>query len=81
MAGGYLIGATAGGGSTVNDGTIFQLIHTKAGWTYKTLHSFAGGPSDGATPNGGLIFDAKYNLYGTTRSGGTGYGTVFSITP
>ena len=35
------------------------------------LYSFTGG-SDGANPQGGLIFDAKGNLYGTTNGGQKG---------
>jgi len=49
------------------------------------LHGFAGG-TDGSHPDGGAIFDAKGNLYGTTCTGGYGeglggYGIVFKITP
>jgi uncharacterized repeat protein (TIGR03803 family) len=48
--------------------------------SYQLLHSFAGAPSDGATPWASLI-DVNGTLYGTTGSGGTrNYGTVFSIT-
>jgi uncharacterized repeat protein (TIGR03803 family) len=32
-------------------------------------------------PNGGLIADSAGNLYGTTRFGGNGYGTVFELSP
>jgi uncharacterized repeat protein (TIGR03803 family) len=44
------------------------------------LHSFAGGPSDGAVPQAGLIADSSGNLYGTTREGGSG-GVVFKLSP
>jgi uncharacterized repeat protein (TIGR03803 family) len=47
------------------------------------LHSFGNG-TDGATPQGSLIFDAAGNLYGTTYSGGSAYefgGTVFELSP
>ena len=41
------------------------------------LHSF-GTTGDGSGPNGGLIFDANGNLYGTTAGGGAnGKGTVY----
>ena len=44
------------------------------------LHSFAGPPTDGANPVGGLVRDNLGNLYGTTYTGGThGAGTVFKI--
>ena len=35
---------------------------------YKVLHNFTG--SDGAGPYGGVIFDQKGNLFGTTAGGG-----------
>jgi uncharacterized repeat protein (TIGR03803 family) len=42
----------------------------------------AAGPNDGAGPNGGLVFDAAGNIYGTTGVGGSGGGgTVFELTP
>ncbi|HTR25001.1 MAG TPA: choice-of-anchor tandem repeat GloVer-containing protein [Terriglobales bacterium] len=47
--------------------------------TEDVLYSFAGAP-DGATPNSGLIRDARGNLYGTSFGGGNlGYGTVFKL--
>ena len=47
---------------------------------YKVLHKFTG--QDGQHPYAGLIFDAKGNLYGTTRDGGSkDFGTVFKLTP
>lgn len=48
--------------------------------TYSVIHSFAGGSTDGAVPNGDLIQDAAGNMYGTTEYGGTGFcGTVFKL--
>ena len=46
--------------------------------TFSVIHSFAGG-SDGASPSAGLIIDQGGNLYGTTLSGGAGFGTVFRL--
>jgi uncharacterized repeat protein (TIGR03803 family) len=44
------------------------------------LHNFNNGKSDGAFPSGGLIVDAKGNLYGTTAEGGRfGLGTIFKM--
>jgi len=44
------------------------------------LHSFTGGPTDGASPYSRLIRDAAGNLYGTTSFGGAfDYGTVFKL--
>jgi uncharacterized repeat protein (TIGR03803 family) len=47
------------------------------------LHTFVNG-SDGSAPSGGLTFDTKGNLYGTSSAGGVGEfadGTVFEMTP
>jgi hypothetical protein len=73
-------------------GTVFELIPPKtqgSSWTEKVLYRFQGG-SDGASPQAGLVIDAKGNLYGTTAYGGssnctwswvTGCGTVFRLSP
>ena len=104
---GNIYGATlfGGGYGHCNDfygfcGTVFELIKpkTKGGaWTEQVLHSFRGTDlnvltGDGANPNGGLIFDAKGAIYGTTNAGGNsvpvcgnkaplGCGTVFKLVP
>jgi uncharacterized repeat protein (TIGR03803 family) len=97
---GNLYGATlfGGGKGTTCDpyyqycGTVFKLSPPKqkgGQWTEKVLHSFAGG-TDGANPNGGLVFDKQGVIYGTTYSGGNqnckysnevGCGTAFKLTP
>ena len=70
-------------------GTIFELSppETKHGkWTEKVLYSFKSG-TDGASPNGGLVFDDKGAIYGTTYGGGNesgecgtgGCGTAFEL--
>ncbi|MGA8491483.1 MAG: choice-of-anchor tandem repeat GloVer-containing protein [Terriglobales bacterium] len=47
--------------------------------TYKVLHTFKFGEG-GIGPYGGVILDAKGNLYGTTGGGGpSGNGTVFKL--
>jgi uncharacterized repeat protein (TIGR03803 family) len=44
------------------------------------LHSFAGAPNDGDTPEAGVRMDAKGNLYGNTTVGGaTNYGAVYRL--
>jgi len=80
-AAGNLYGTNAGGGA-YGYGVVFT-IYTNCSWEcYAVLHSFAGAPSDGATPYAGLVWDAKGNLYGTTYAGGAyGYGVVFELTP
>ncbi len=73
-------------------GTIFKLSPptTKSGkWKEKVLYSFKSS-TDGANPNGGLIFDSKGTIYGTTYFGGSqgckldqgiGCGTIFQLSP
>ena len=97
---GNLYGATYyGGGFGVCDqgiypycGTVFELSPPKAkggAWTEKVLYSFKSG-TDGANPNGSLVFDKQGALYGTTYFGGNqgcpqdagvGCGTVFKLSP
>lgn len=71
-----LYGTTSSGGSS-DDGTVFQI---STDGSYTQLHSFSGSPTDGAEPYASLI-DVDGILYGTTHSGGVGYGggTVFSV--
>jgi len=87
---GNLYGATSQGG---NDwGTVFELTPQSGGWTKSSIYVFQGkSEDDGSAPSGGLIFDAKGNLYGVTSYGGAGdckldgypvgCGTVFELTP
>jgi uncharacterized repeat protein (TIGR03803 family) len=85
---GVIYGTTDGGGGASCQGsgcgTAFALeppARTGGAWREKILHRFIGG-NDGETPNGGLIFDAKGALYGTTINGGPGFfGTVFKLSP
>jgi len=79
-ASGNLYGATSRGGTNLK-GTVFKLTPTAgSGWTETLLYSFFG-ESDGGDPLHDLTFDAVGNLYGTTRVGGLGGGTVFEIAP
>jgi uncharacterized repeat protein (TIGR03803 family) len=82
---GNLYGATwfgGGKGTTCNQfyggncGTVFELSPpTKKGgaWKEKILRHF-GGATDGANPNGDLVFDGTGAIYGTAVSGGYGNG-------
>ena len=73
---GNLYGTTYLGG-TSGAGTVFKV--NKAGGV-TVLYNFTGG-SDGGFPLGGLVRNAKGDLYGTTRSGGDlGNGSVFRLT-
>jgi uncharacterized repeat protein (TIGR03803 family) len=85
-ASGNLYGTTANGGA-YDEGTVFELTRNQDGfWTEMLLHSFddngENGDNDGIGPQGGVIFDAAGNIYGTTASGGArdGGGAVFEIT-
>jgi len=78
-AAGNLYGTTAGDGHGY--GNVFKLTPSSGGWTYTDLYDFTGG-SDGWYPEGGVVMDAKGNLYGTTSAGGAyGYGVVWEIAP
>jgi len=86
---GNLYGVTTYGGLN-GLGTVFKVDATGQ---EMVLHTFTGGPTDGAKPTAGLAMDASGSLYGTTFSGGDGpaavcgtgvprgCGTVFKITP
>jgi uncharacterized repeat protein (TIGR03803 family) len=86
-AAGNLYGETDGGGSSTyclyGCGVVFKLAPNPDGtWAETVLYSFPGG-ADGYAPQGGLIFDAAGNLYGTTSQGGacTACGVVFKLAP
>jgi uncharacterized repeat protein (TIGR03803 family) len=82
---GNFYGTTLSGGTSGNGGTAFKLTQRDGPWTKTVLYSFTGG-SDGASPQGNLIFDQAGNLYGTTAFGGSsscadGCGAVFRLAP
>ena len=65
-------------------GTIFELSPDAGIWKETILHAFGGTYSDGAGPEGALVFDTAGNLYGTTKFGGNNpnqFGTVFEVSP
>ena len=69
------------GGSGSNLGTVYEI--SKAGKEH-VLYRFQGG-TDGANPYGGVAYDGKGHVYGTTRyGGGQGFqnnsGTIFEVT-
>jgi uncharacterized repeat protein (TIGR03803 family) len=85
---GALYGTTYEGGA-FNVGVVFRLTPSSgedSPWNETILHSFSGSvtgvSNDGAYPIGGVTFDAKGALYGTTFNGGLdGQGAVFKLTP
>jgi len=93
-AAGNLYGTTYQGGASctyANCGTglVFELSPVSGGgWREIPLYEFTN-QEDGDHPNGGLIFDAAGNLYGTTEYGGNlgecagadGCGVAFELSP
>jgi len=76
---GNIYGTTYAGGN--GSGVVFQLMPGGGGWTYNQVHAFQG-QTDGAEPEGNLIFDQQGNIYGTTPQGGAyNAGTVYEVTP
>jgi len=82
-AAGNLYGTTDRGGA-YGVGMVYELTPKQGGgWEEKILHSF-GHEYPGETYGvfGGVLFDTKGNLYGTTISGGiNGGGRVFELKP
>jgi uncharacterized repeat protein (TIGR03803 family) len=81
--GGNLYGTTFQGGAD-GAGTVFKLAPRGSGWIFNPLHSFS--RSDGASPEGRVVFGPDGTLYGTTTFGGldgcpSGCGTVFNLRP
>ncbi len=72
---GNFYGTTAAGVNTAILGTVYKM--TPAG-VVTTLHSFAGGMTDGYGPNG-IIQATDGFLYGTTLFGAGGGGVIFRI--
>jgi uncharacterized repeat protein (TIGR03803 family) len=80
---GALYGVTVGGGAN-NDGIVFKLSPGTPQWKETILHTFTGADGAGYNNGGGLTFDAKGNLYGTTSVGGDpacNCGVVFQLHP
>jgi hypothetical protein len=86
---GTIYGTTFGGGNESGQcdsggcGTAFEIdppINKGGAWIEKVLYRFKGFPNDGGAPNGGLVFDAKGQLSGTTVGGGSHEsGIVFQL--
>jgi uncharacterized repeat protein (TIGR03803 family) len=75
---GNLYGTTTAGGGATNAGTVFKVNRNGK---ETVLYSFTGG-TDGASPQSGLVMDAKGNLFGTASSGGASKnGTLFKVHP
>jgi uncharacterized repeat protein (TIGR03803 family) len=77
-ASGNLFGTTQNGGG-FSAGVVFELVNSGGAYAEKVLYSFTNAAGDGANPAGVLVQDSAGNLYGTTQTGGIGYGTVFEL--
>lgn len=74
-----IFGVTTRGGAS-NQGTVFEIIRSTAGWKFAVLHSFGTG-GGGASPYGTLV-NMKGKLIGTAGFNGSFCcGTVFALTP
>jgi uncharacterized repeat protein (TIGR03803 family) len=81
---GNVYGTTTSGGAFGCCGTVFELSPSSNGtWTEKLIYDFSlGGYPTGFLPFGGVVFDSKGNLYGTTLTGGANFaGLVFQLSP
>lgn len=79
---GNLYGATQFGGSS-GCGIVYSLSPGPVGWAWEEtmVHDFANSSQDGCNPSGGVVFDSRGRLYGTTSGGGAlGQGTVYELT-
>lgn len=86
---GNLYGTAVNGGA-YGYGVVFKLSPNADGkWTESVIYSFSGG-TDGSHPGAALLWAPDGNLYGTTRTGGTGSctfqgnsgcGTAFKLMP
>jgi uncharacterized repeat protein (TIGR03803 family) len=77
LSGSTLYGMTRDGGSN-HTGALFSMNTDGTG--FSLLHSFTGGASDGASPQGSLTLSGS-KLYGMTSAGGSSsnYGALFSM--
>ena len=64
-----------------SSGTVFELSpNGNSGWNSAVIHTFAGAPNDGASPQGSPVLDQAGNLYGATYYGGVkNSGTVYKL--
>ncbi len=64
-------------------GTVFELSPSSDdSYAHSVIYTFAGTPTDGGSPQGGLVLDPAGNLFGTTFQGGTiNGGTAFGLAP
>lgn len=80
-ADGNLYGVTQNGGTASGPyGTVYEMVKSSTGYSYRLLYSFGPTVSNGDQPGGNLVMDATGDLFGTTSVGGSnGGGTVFEL--
>ncbi len=74
---------TAGSGGSLGGGNVFELSPpTIQGnpWTFLELHAFPKIGNNASSLPCGLLLSRGVRLFGTTKNGGLGYGTVFVLT-
>jgi uncharacterized repeat protein (TIGR03803 family) len=77
---GNVFGTTGLGGAS-NYGVVYELVNNGGGsYTNTTLHSFAGGTTDGCYSYGGLLMDPSGNLYGVAAGcGAYNAGVIYEL--
>jgi uncharacterized repeat protein (TIGR03803 family) len=82
---GNLVTDSSGGIYGATDSTVFKLTPTGTGYSESTIYAFdkyeACGPGPACFPGGGLALDSSGALYGSSRLGGLGEGTIYKLTP
>ncbi len=80
---GNLYGTTFYGGSSYNEGSLYELIPTATGaWKESVVPFIYGSVNQCYWPDGDLLIDASGALYGTCAYGGSAsYGAVFKFSP
>jgi len=82
---GFLYGTTISG--YFGYGMVFQLKPANGGWLFQVLHTFRGGPNDGAGPSGPVTIGPNGTVYLSTYGGGDnpscpgGCGTIYNVRP
>ena len=76
---GSLYGTTEHGG-IYSAGTAYQLTPSGATWNYQVIHNF-GAARDGQSPDTTPVVNPAGKVYGTTRSGGNGFGIAYQLSP
>src|SRR6202451_138306 len=80
---GNLYGASLGGSSGSQSDFFGDVFEVFSGGGITVLHYFAGGPTDGASPDySGLLVDKAGTFYGVTELGGAdNLGAVYELSP